>query len=120
MIRDKWHRCNLKQLLFLFVVFSIAFTVILHQTRRGRAVKTLEQIGAKIVYQSQPRHWIDTFIGYANLVGLSSIELEGMSFGDEHVYLFDSLADLQFLSLADTKLTDQGVSLLPHMPGRCN
>jgi hypothetical protein len=107
-----WHQLSLRQLFVLVSLAAICLVVWRYSTKAQRSARALEQVGCRIGFEGGGGGWLEQLVGKATLLPVNAVVGDHTKFDDADARLVGGMSKLRILSLANTRITDEGLAEL--------
>ena len=119
--RRRWLQFSLRTLLLLMTASAIAIAWFLNP-RPNVAVAEIERLGGSVQYRfpwedgEEPIYarWLRPTSRNVRFGTVVSVTLDGRRVNDETLRVFEHLPDLQYITLVDTSVSEEGLLQLQH------
>ena len=109
-----WHQFSIRQLLLLATLIAIFVVLAIRPSPSQCAADSLQSLGADLTIRRTNSSWLKAVFERTN-VRVVGVKCEGSRFGDAELNLLDQLKDIEWLSLAKSRITDGGLARLSHV-----
>ncbi len=110
----RWHQFSIRHLLLLTALLAVFVVLALRRSASERAVDSLQSLGAAVALRRTNAGWLES-VFRRTTTQVVRVKCEGPRFGDAELIPLLRLPDIRSLSLAKSRITDDGLARLSHL-----